>query len=692
MRPIARELVRDLKKAKPDQVDAVVKRFMKEKAQRHATMIARSESIEAYKQSYRKSTEDQDWTKGYRWSLGAGHPKPDECLPEGTLVETASGPRPIEEIVPGDLVLTHRGRYRGVLGTRSTAQEVTLCELAFDARRPGSNQRLHLSATPNHPVLTDRGWVAVCDLKVGGAVYSQRQPPHLDRSAHDTNGKGASGSLRSLEAATDRQSSGRVLHDGCLFLTPDKDSTEQTSPFPIAASASAPGLTAESHRRASLRSQSHDGLYPYMPESNIGALSWTSSPRRTGRTDEQLATLPAHLGTPHNKPDHKSDGDLFSGESLAGDIGHMFCISTLSSVEYSTTFKVWNLAIEEDESYVAGGIVVHNCDILAGQNLYGLGPGGYPVDEVPDTPHPNDLCVQVAIIDTDHFKREKAIRNKEKPPPEPWKKGKPETSEHWLKKQSQSKQKQILGPTKYERFKRQPAGVLGKDGIPRRVKDLHRVRSAPAQQRFDPMTGEPLPVEAETFYKGPLKQGMKRGAAEKAIRGGTTEHGAFFDKDGTLVARVGSGTDQGIAIPESIKREIRKRGATSFVHNHPDKFTKASGVLSPGDIKFGSEMRLNEVKAISTRPAQKLVVTDAKKWAKTRSNIGSLRFDEQLAKAESVVRKRTMKEVIDLDLQDGAARTKAWIPRYEKELTKAWKELGKEYGFVIRATKTPGGR
>jgi hypothetical protein len=112
------------------------------------------------------------------------------------------------------------------------------------------------------------------------------------------------------------------------------------------------------------------------------------------------------------------------------------------------------------------------CDILAGQDLHGLGPGGYPTDAVPETPHPNDMCVQVAIIDKDHFKREKAVRNKEKPPPEPWKSGKKETSEQWLKKQSTTKQKAILGPTKHARFKRSPGDVLGKNGVPKRVKDL----------------------------------------------------------------------------------------------------------------------------------------------------------------------------------------------------------------------------
>lgn len=39
------------------------------------------------------------------------------------------------------------------------------------------------------------------------------------------------------------------------------------------------------------------------------------------------------------------------------------------------------------------------CDILATQDLYGLGPGGYSKDKVPETPHPQDMCFLTDIID-----------------------------------------------------------------------------------------------------------------------------------------------------------------------------------------------------------------------------------------------------------------------------------------------------
>lgn len=53
---------------------------------------------------------------------------------------------------------------------------------------------------------------------------------------------------------------------------------------------------------------------------------------------------------------------------------------------------VFNLEVAEDHSYVANGLVVHNCDLLSTQNLYGLGPGVYPTRETTPWPaHPNTL-------------------------------------------------------------------------------------------------------------------------------------------------------------------------------------------------------------------------------------------------------------------------------------------------------------
>jgi len=59
---------------------------------------------------------------------------------------------------------------------------------------------------------------------------------------------------------------------------------------------------------------------------------------------------------------------------------------------------VYNLGVEEDHSYIANGIAVHNCDILSSQDAYGLGSGVYPPEGVPLYPHPNDMCYTTRVI------------------------------------------------------------------------------------------------------------------------------------------------------------------------------------------------------------------------------------------------------------------------------------------------------
>lgn len=45
------------------------------------------------------------------------------------------------------------------------------------------------------------------------------------------------------------------------------------------------------------------------------------------------------------------------------------------------------------------------CEQLASQDLYGLGPGVYPPDEVPERPHPNCFCHHVDVLDLDLMRR-----------------------------------------------------------------------------------------------------------------------------------------------------------------------------------------------------------------------------------------------------------------------------------------------
>ncbi len=59
---------------------------------------------------------------------------------------------------------------------------------------------------------------------------------------------------------------------------------------------------------------------------------------------------------------------------------------------------VYNLRVAQDRSYIANGMVVHNCDDLAEADDHGFGPGFYPPEEFPIAPHPNCACGAGAVI------------------------------------------------------------------------------------------------------------------------------------------------------------------------------------------------------------------------------------------------------------------------------------------------------
>ena len=90
----------------------------------------------------------------------------------------------------------------------------------------------------------------------------------------------------------------------------------------------------------------------------------------------------------------------------------------------ATGEEVFNLEVQDDHSYVANGLVVHNCDLLAAQNLHGLGPGVYPDRErCPWPAHPNTLSFVVMVFeeevsDADRAGRETALQALQRLAPE----------------------------------------------------------------------------------------------------------------------------------------------------------------------------------------------------------------------------------------------------------------------------------
>lgn len=97
---------------------------------------------------------------------GAGTPLGQlaACFTAGMRVTTREGLKRIAELEVGDLVLTHSGRYRPVTGVFQRPYQGKL--LRVRVKLIGTP----LEMTPEHPVLTPRGWVEARHLQVGDLV------------------------------------------------------------------------------------------------------------------------------------------------------------------------------------------------------------------------------------------------------------------------------------------------------------------------------------------------------------------------------------------------------------------------------------------------------------------------------------------------------------------------------------------
>lgn len=84
---------------------------------------------------------------------------PPGPMRHNSIVETARGPVLLSEIVVGDKVLTHMGRYRRV----SAVHEQGVLPIL----RIETHSGRVTYAAPSHPYLTPRGWVDARDLRIG---------------------------------------------------------------------------------------------------------------------------------------------------------------------------------------------------------------------------------------------------------------------------------------------------------------------------------------------------------------------------------------------------------------------------------------------------------------------------------------------------------------------------------------------
>lgn len=100
------------------------------------------------------------WKSGWFTPAMPAHPN---CMNPGTLVSTINGLVPIENLKIGDLVLTHKGRYRPITFVHKNFYDGEMREI------------LGVSMTANHPVLTPEGWRRADGINDGSKVVADRK-------------------------------------------------------------------------------------------------------------------------------------------------------------------------------------------------------------------------------------------------------------------------------------------------------------------------------------------------------------------------------------------------------------------------------------------------------------------------------------------------------------------------------------
>lgn len=89
---------------------------------------------------------------------------------KGELITTATGQKKIENVVAGEYVLTHKGRFKKVLATMSKRNETDFIRVI----RLKSGRVFRV--TDEHPILLDDiGWVRADQIKVGDYLFEHRK-------------------------------------------------------------------------------------------------------------------------------------------------------------------------------------------------------------------------------------------------------------------------------------------------------------------------------------------------------------------------------------------------------------------------------------------------------------------------------------------------------------------------------------
>lgn len=320
-------------------------------------------------------------------------PMPDACFIAGTMVETRSGPKAIETIEVGDEVLTHKLRWRRV---------TALHRNPYSGLIYGLDQKPNMTAA--HPVLVDLDWRRADAIQEGDQVV-RLQTMNTDHEPSPSAQSGLLSAVPGTGGPTTVPVASVQLYRHLQMRNSDVDVPYVDGHFRngrevLESLDQGEAIWSRSRERSlsgkgllSLRFWSHrlrSGLSRVFGQVSkfFGTHSLDLRPLALGGggpVDTQF------VQTTFDNPSGHSEVLRDAGHGVASglqhldhegfvDVGfwlnHAPYVSTIHEV-VKERFKgeVFNLSVEDDESYFADGVAVHNCKHCLRLHI---GPDGHP--------------------------------------------------------------------------------------------------------------------------------------------------------------------------------------------------------------------------------------------------------------------------------------------------------------------------
>jgi hypothetical protein len=133
--------------------------------------VLRTETNRAFRLGSVEYAKGKFWVYGIKFELSLAHPEFDICTWRYSEIKTNKDTINIENIKKGMKVLTHKNRYKKVIRTfKRTIQDKELVIVAYHMEKDRTRM---LILTPNHPVLTEQGWIQAGNLLNGIVLKSE---------------------------------------------------------------------------------------------------------------------------------------------------------------------------------------------------------------------------------------------------------------------------------------------------------------------------------------------------------------------------------------------------------------------------------------------------------------------------------------------------------------------------------------